>query len=244
MTEVLGDAADSRRVAAPVVVEDDHHLGLELADVVERLVRHPAGERSVADDTHDLAAFAGELARRGKRERVAEASRRMRVLDEIVLGFLARRVATHAALLPQRVELFDAAGQHLVDIRLVAGVEDDRVARALEHPVHGHRQLDDTEVRPEMAARPRYGGDQDVADLGAETGQIFRTEIAQIGGSADLLEQHQFSLVEPPEAVLECAARDGDIAEGALWLAADDCPGVEPEPWLEQLDELAGELRS
>ena len=50
--------------------------------------------------------------------------------------------------------------------------------------------------------------------------------------------------LEPREAVLECAARDGDIAEGALWLAADDCPGVEPERWLERLDELASELRS
>jgi regulator of sirC expression with transglutaminase-like and TPR domain len=48
--------------------------------------------------------------------------------------------------------------------------------------------------------------------------------------------------LEPREAVLECAARDGDIAEGALWMAADDCPGVEPEPWLERLDELAREL--
>ena len=46
---------------------------------------------------------------------------------------------------------------------------------------------------------------------------------------------------EPREAVLECAARDGDIAEGALWLAADDCPGVEPDRWLERLDELASD---
>src|ERR1039457_1385777 len=50
--------------------------------------------------------------------------------------------------------------------------------------------------------------------------------------------------LEPREAVLECAARDGDIAEGALWLAADDCPGVEPERWLECLDDLASDLRS
>jgi regulator of sirC expression with transglutaminase-like and TPR domain len=50
--------------------------------------------------------------------------------------------------------------------------------------------------------------------------------------------------LEPREAVLECAERDGDIAEGALWLAADDCPGVEPERWLERLDELASELRT
>jgi regulator of sirC expression with transglutaminase-like and TPR domain len=48
--------------------------------------------------------------------------------------------------------------------------------------------------------------------------------------------------LEAREAVLECAARDGDIAEGALWIAADDCPGVEPERWLERLDDLAGEL--
>jgi regulator of sirC expression with transglutaminase-like and TPR domain len=50
--------------------------------------------------------------------------------------------------------------------------------------------------------------------------------------------------LEAREAVLECAARDGDIAEGALWIAADDCPGVEPEPWLARIDELAGELRT
>jgi len=46
------------------------------------------------------------------------------------------------------------------------------------------------------------------------------------------------------EAMLDVAARDGDIAEGALWIAAEDCSGVEPAPWLEVIDELAGELRS
>ena len=52
------------------------------------------------------------------------------------------------------------------------------------------------------------------------------------------------SHLDAREAVLDCAARDGDIAEGALWLAADDCPGVEPGRWLARLDELAGELRT
>jgi regulator of sirC expression with transglutaminase-like and TPR domain len=44
-------------------------------------------------------------------------------------------------------------------------------------------------------------------------------------------------------ALLDVAERDGDIAEGALWLAAEDCPGVEPSRWLERIDELGGELR-
>lgn len=46
------------------------------------------------------------------------------------------------------------------------------------------------------------------------------------------------------EALLACAAGDGDVAEGALWLAAEDCPGVEPARWLERIDQLAAELRT
>ncbi|MBV9100196.1 MAG: tetratricopeptide repeat protein [Candidatus Dormibacteraeota bacterium] len=45
------------------------------------------------------------------------------------------------------------------------------------------------------------------------------------------------------QAMLDVAAADGDIATGALWLAAEDCPGVEPDPWLERIDELSLELR-
>jgi regulator of sirC expression with transglutaminase-like and TPR domain len=38
------------------------------------------------------------------------------------------------------------------------------------------------------------------------------------------------------------AAPDGDVAEAALWLAAEDNPGLDPRPWLAQIDELAEEL--
>jgi regulator of sirC expression with transglutaminase-like and TPR domain len=51
--------------------------------------------------------------------------------------------------------------------------------------------------------------------------------------------------VEPVrEALLDVARRGGDVAEGALWLAAEDCPGVDPRPWLERIDILASELRT
>jgi regulator of sirC expression with transglutaminase-like and TPR domain len=46
------------------------------------------------------------------------------------------------------------------------------------------------------------------------------------------------------EALLACAAGDGDIAEGALWIAAEDFPDVHPGPWLARIDELAAELRT
>ena len=105
--------------------------------------------------------------------------------------FAARRIAAEAALLAERVEEAETAGEHLVDVGLVPGVEDDRVARAVEDPVHRDRELDHAEVGAEMPAGPRDGGDQLLADLGAEAGQIFRAETAQVVRAGDLLEQHK-----------------------------------------------------
>jgi regulator of sirC expression with transglutaminase-like and TPR domain len=42
--------------------------------------------------------------------------------------------------------------------------------------------------------------------------------------------------------MLACAACDGDVAEGALWMASEDTPGLDPSPWLDRIDELAAEL--
>ena len=79
----------------------------------------------------------------------------------------------------------------------MAGVEDDRVARAVEDAVHRDRELDDAEVGPEVPTGPRDGVDQLVADFGAETGQVFGAEPTQVVRAGDLLEQHKISLVEP-----------------------------------------------
>ena len=46
------------------------------------------------------------------------------------------------------------------------------------------------------------------------------------------------------QAMLEVAATGGDVAEGALWLAAEDWPELEPARWLERIDELSAELRT
>src|SRR5665648_332478 len=48
---------------------------------------------------------------------------------------------------------------------LVAGVEDDRVVRQVEDPVHRDRELHDPEVRAQLTARARDGLHEEVADL-------------------------------------------------------------------------------
>ena len=60
--------------------------------------------------------------------------------------------AGEAAVLAQRREAVAAAGQELVDVGLVAHVPDELVAGAVEDAVQGDRQLDDAEVRRQVAA--------------------------------------------------------------------------------------------
>jgi regulator of sirC expression with transglutaminase-like and TPR domain len=50
---------------------------------------------------------------------------------------------------------------------------------------------------------------------------------------------------DPRARLLECIAQpDPDVAEAALWLAAEDDPAVDPAPWLALLDDVADEVRS
>ena len=90
------------RVAAAVVVQDDQHPGAGVAEVVERLVGHAAGERAVADHRHDDGArsvLAAQLEGRGDAVRVAERGRGVRVLDQSCSDSAPLRVAREAALL-------------------------------------------------------------------------------------------------------------------------------------------------
>ncbi len=125
---VLGEAADGRRVAAAVVVDDDHDRPPGRGDVVERLPAHAAGQRAVADDgDHVAVAVPGQLERLGQPVGIRQRRAGVAGFHPVVLALAARRIARKAALLAQRVEVVAATGQHLVHIGLMPGVEDDRI---------------------------------------------------------------------------------------------------------------------
>ena len=87
-----------------------------------------------------------------------------------MLGFVAVRVAREAAALAQLREALAASGQQLVHVSLMTGVEDDRLGRGVEDPVERDRELDRTEIRPQVTAGLSDGTDQEVADLFGELG--------------------------------------------------------------------------
>ena len=174
--QVVGEAADGRHVGAAVVVDDHHQPAVALrfaglGDVVQRLPGHAAGQRAVADDRDDVAVLAADRVGLGQPVGVGQRGGGVGVLDDVVVGLGLARVAGQAALGAQRVEPAGAAGEHLVHVGLVAGVEDDPVARGLEDAVDRHGQLDHAEVGAEVAAARGAGADQLVADLRGQLGR-------------------------------------------------------------------------
>ena len=114
----------------------------------------------------------------------------MAVLDEVVLGLGARRIARQPALLAKRGEHRLASGDELVHVGLVSGVPQDGVARAVEDPVQGQRQLDRAEVRAQVAGRLGHRLHDEVADLAGEVVELGVGEAAQVGRLLDGLQDH------------------------------------------------------
>ena len=180
--EVVGQAADRRRVRAAVVVDDDDQRVVGRGDVVERLPAHAAGQRAVADDGDHVAVLAAQRERLGQAVGVGQRGRGVPVLDDVVLALGLARVAGEAAALAEQVEAVLPAGDDLVHVRLVPGVEQDAVVRRVEHPVQGERELDHAEVRAEVAAGAGHLVDQEVADLRGQDRELRCGQLAQVLG--------------------------------------------------------------
>jgi hypothetical protein len=135
----------------------------------------------------------------------AERRRRVRVLHDVMDRLRAARVARQAVALAQPREVLPA-GQQLVDVRLVARVEHDRVAGRLEHPVDRDRQLDDAEVGAEVPAGARDGLHEKVADLLGQRADLRRGQAAQVSRCGDAGEDSHAHL---PSSCGDAAARRG-----------------------------------
>ena len=98
-----------------------------MAQVVERLVGHPAGQRAVAQHRHHPAIAALELEGTGQTVGVAQDGRGMAVLDPVVGRFAAVGITGQPIGLTQLGEVGAAPGDQLVHVGLVARVPEKDV---------------------------------------------------------------------------------------------------------------------
>ncbi len=169
-----GEPRHRRRVGAPVVVQDDDDVRAGGPDVVQRLVGDATGQGAVADDGDHASRVSPEPAGHRQPVGVGERRRGVAVLDEVVGGLGAVGVAGEAAALAQPGELLLAAGDQLVHVGLVAGVPHDGVVGRREHAVQCERELDDAEVRAQVAPGLGDTRDEEPADLRRKRLQLHR----------------------------------------------------------------------
>ena len=183
LREVLRERPDRRADRHLVVVDDDEHLGLALADVVERLERQAAHQRRVTDDDRDALHAVAQVARLGQPLGDRETGPGVPAVEHVMRRFAPPREAPDAIERAQGPEAGQPTRQQLVRIGLVTGIPDDPVARRLQQPMQRDGQLDDTERGAEMAAGFRDGADDRLADLGRELGQFPLGQAAQVRGA-------------------------------------------------------------
>ena len=178
--QVVGQSADGRGVGTAVVVDHDHQRQVVgRGDVVQRLPGHAAGQRAVADERDDRARPVLQPQGLGQAVGVRQRGRGVRVGDPVVLGLGRARISGQSAALPQGREPVLPAGEDLVHVALVPGVEDHRIARGLEDPVQRDGQLDDAEVGSEVAAGLAHVLDQEAADLLGQLAELLRAPCAR-----------------------------------------------------------------
>ena len=80
----------------------------------------------------------------------------------------------------------------------MARIPHEGVARRLEDPVQRERELDRSEVGPEVSAARGDGIDQHGADLRRKLPQLCSIEVLQVSRAVDVVEEHAVLPLRPP----------------------------------------------
>lgn len=100
-----------------------------------------------------------------------------------------RGIAGQAAGLAQGIELGAPAGEDLVGVGLVPGINPQHVVGRVEHPVRGDGQPVCTQVRVQAATDPGDRVDQERPDFLRQGRKLRGRRCFEIGGAGDAREQ-------------------------------------------------------
>ena len=134
-----------------VVKNDDQALGCG-GDIVERFKSNAASERRIARHADDMLVGTEAVPGGGHAERGGEGGAGVTRAVAVMFALAAEQEAVQSLVLADRGKAIESAGEELVDIALVADIEEELVARRVEDSVQSEGELHDAEVRAEMAA--------------------------------------------------------------------------------------------
>ena len=150
--EVIRHGADIFRDRPLVVIQNDDQALGRGCDIVERFKSNATGERRVARHADDMLVGAEAVPGRSHAECGGKGGAGVTRAVAIVLALAAEQEAIQPLVLAYRREAVESAGEELVDIALVADIEEKFVARRVEDSVQGEGEFHNAEVRAEVAA--------------------------------------------------------------------------------------------
>jgi hypothetical protein len=104
----------------------------------------------------------------------------------IVFAFGAQGESIQALVGPHGFDAVPAAGEHFVDVGLVADVEDELIGGGVKDPVKGDAQFHDAQIRAQVTAGSREGVNQVGPDGFGERRKFPFIELFDIGWAADV----------------------------------------------------------
>ena len=172
-----------------IIVEDNDQALGGLGDIVESFVADAAGEGCVPGDRDHVFLAAVHIACRRHAKCCGEGRTGMSGPVAVVGAFGAEQESVESAMLPHGVHLLAPSRQDLVDVTLMADVEEELVGGGLEDPMKRNREFDHPQVRSKMAAGLGQRPDQLLANLLRKAGEILFGEFLEIGGRVDPVKQ-------------------------------------------------------
>jgi len=190
----FGDGADVLGNRPLVVVQDDDETLGGGDDVVECFEGDAAGESGVTAEGDHVFIGSFQVAGGGHAEGGGEGGASVAGTEGVVGAFIAGEEAGGTAGLADFAEeLALAAGEELMDVALVGDVEDELVPWGGEDAVERDGELDDAEIRADVAAVFRGDVDEFLADFLRELGELLNAEAFDVVGRANLVEQTERS---------------------------------------------------
>ena len=160
-----------------VVVEDDQHVGVLHASLVEALEGQTAGHGPIADDGHMLdVALAVVAAADSHAECRTDTRAAVPDPKRVVFAFAALGEAADAFVLTVGVETLASTGQNLVAVGLVSDVPHDLVLGGVEDVMQGHGKLDDAKAGAKVPTFFRHHIDDELTQLIADLLQFLGLE--------------------------------------------------------------------
>ena len=178
--QVLAEPAHVWRNAHPVIVQDDGHVLLGGAHIVERFVRHTARHGTIANDSNHVIVTVETVTRNSKAKSRRNRSRSMPGTEAVIDALVPFEEAGNTALLAQSIETVVAAGQQFVHVRLVPHVPDNLVVGRIEHIVKRKSQFHNAKARSQMTAMLGHLPNNGLANLRSQTVQLLDGAMFQV----------------------------------------------------------------